>query len=255
MGKKKEVEESAGPSAPAWMVTYGDMMTLLLCFFVLLLSFSSVQDSDFNKAMGSLQGYLGVLVSPNLSLHIETLNSDNVVKNNNSQSMKDKADQEDKMEETYLKMLAQDLQQAADNKGIGGSIDIAKMYNTLRIRLGSNVVFEQGKLEVSEEAREILEPVVALVRDIPYLVSIEGHTDNVPVYSEEYDSNWELSSARALAVLHYFVQNGVEATRMTAVACGENNPIADNKTPEGRMENRRVELLIRVNNRETNKGE
>ncbi|RJP61234.1 MAG: hypothetical protein C4541_02545 [Candidatus Auribacter fodinae] len=252
---KKQVEDSAGPGAPAWMVTYGDMMTLLLCFFVLLLSFSSTEQAAFQKAMGSLKGALGILISPNMSIHIQDVTTAEVVPKNEPSNLKEQADQDESVEESYLMMLAQEIQTSAEKSGIGGTMDIVKVFNALRIRLPAEVLFEEAKLDLSPMSASVLGSIIDMLSDIPYNIQIEGHTDNVPIFSEQYDSNWELSGARAVTVLHYFVKKGISPERLSAVACGEFKPIASNDTNEGRERNRRVELVISAQQKEKKKGD
>ncbi len=242
MGSKKVEEITEG--APLWMVTYGDMMTLLLCFFVLLLSFSSVQQSDFNKAMGSLKGYLGVLVSRNMGILSPNYNFTEAVMRLHPSNLKEDAEQKEQINESYLITLAEEMKKDAEKKGIGGDIEIINIYNTLRIRMPVAVIFSQGELKFNKSARGFLNKIVSLLKDIPYDIEVEGHTDNVPIFSEKYESNWELSSQRAIMVLRYLIDKGIDQKRLSAIACGEFHPIADNNTEEGRRKNRRVEIVI-----------
>ena len=111
----------------------------------------------------------------------------------------------------------------------------------------AEVFFDSGKATIREEATPILKDVAeVLSTDVSEnLVAIEGHTDNVPIKYSGWKSNWELANARALAVLHYFVDEcQIEPIRLSAVSFGEYNPVADNETPEGRQKNRRVEVVI-----------
>ena len=242
MPKKKQEEEMMG--APLWMTTYGDMMTLLLCFFVLLLSFSSIQQKEFDKAIGSLQGYLGVLIGHKMSVVNSDYSTPEIVSQINPTNKKEEAEQEEVKPESYLITLAKDLQKESKKKGIGGPIEVMQILNTLRIRMPVSVVFNQGEKSFNKDSVDFLKNVVKLIKDSPYHISVEGHTDNVPIYSEVYDSNWELGIMRAIAVLNYLVKLGIPADKLSAVSYGEYRPVDTNDTEKGRNRNRRVEIVI-----------
>ncbi|MCD6460359.1 flagellar motor protein MotB [bacterium] len=242
MPKKKQEETMEG--APLWMTTYGDLMTLLLCFFVLLLSFSSIQQKEFDKAIGSLQGYLGVLVGHKMALVDADYSTPEMVSQLNPTNKKEEAEQDEVKPESYLITLAQDIQKESKKKGIGGPIEVVQVLNTLRIRMPVSVVFNQGEKTFNKDSVEFLTSVVKLIKDSPYYISVEGHTDNVPIYSESYNSNWELGIMRSIAVLNYLVKLGISPDRLSAVSYGEFRPVATNDTEEGRSRNRRVEIVI-----------
>ncbi|MCP5463112.1 MAG: flagellar motor protein MotB [bacterium] len=239
--KKKQQEESGG--APGWMVTFADMMTLLLCFFVLLLSFSSIQESEFNKAMGSLQAYLGILTTRDISLFNAKM--DTPQQFSIRYSTQAKKVEEQKAEKVSILALSQDIKdQASSKEGMGGSIEVIEMLNSLRIRIPSAIAFESGEYGLSKSIKEFFSKIAYLIKDLPYTLTVEGHTDNVPIFSEKYESNWELSSARSLEVVHYFTELGIPGNRLIASAYGETRPLEPNDTIEGKQRNRRVELLI-----------
>lgn len=243
MAKKKKAPDAA-PGAPLWMTTYGDMMTLLLCFFVLLLSFSSITQEEFNKAIGSLQGYLGVLVSHNVAIVDKKFSNTEMVRNNNPSNMKKEAEQDEEKPESYIISLAEDVEKTAQKKGVGGSVEIIQLLNSIRIRIPVSIAFDQGKMKLDSTSKEILDKIARLTKDLPYTIDVEGHTDNVPIYSEQYNSNWELSSARAIQVVNYLATLGIPRNHLRAIGCGEYQPISSNDTEDGREKNRRVELII-----------
>ncbi|MDX9703453.1 MAG: flagellar motor protein MotB [Candidatus Auribacterota bacterium] len=243
MAKKQKIPEPP-KGAPLWMTTYGDMMTLLLCFFVLLLSFSSIAQEEFNKAIGSLQGYLGILVSHNVAVVDKKFINTEMVRNNNPSNMKKEAEQDKEKPESYIISLAEEVEKTAQKKGIGGSVEVIQFLNSIRVRIPVSIAFKQGKMTLSEESKEVLKKIARLTKNLPYSIDVEGHTDNVPIYSEKYNSNWDLSSARAIQVVEYLVDLGVSRDKLRAVGCSEYKPIAGNDTEEGKEKNRRVELII-----------
>lgn len=237
----KQKEKDPEPGAPMWVLSYGDMVTNLLTFFVLLVAFSSTQEAKFKEAMDSLQQYLGVLPEREAGiLPGEYLPRELTLKIHAS-NLKDEADQKEKMKESYSVAL----KQSGNKKGSGGTnIEIEETLNMLRIRIPSSTLFEIGKVKFNETSLDVLDNIISLIRDIPDKVEVEGHTDNIPIFSDKYASNWELSGARSLSIVEYFINKGIAPTRLSAVACGEFRPIADNNTPEGRAKNRRVEIVI-----------
>ena len=243
MAKKKKPEDPP-LGAPLWMTTYGDMMTLLLCFFVLLLSFSSISQDEYSKAIGSLQGYLGVLVSHNVAIVDKEFSNTDMIRNNNPSNMKNEAEQDKEKPESYIVSLADDVEKTAQKKGIGGSVEVIQFLNSIRVRIPVSIAFKQGKMTLNDDAKAVLKKISKLTKDLPYSIDVEGHSDNVPIYSEEYNSNWELSCARAIKVLEYLSDLGIPRHNLRAVGCGEFQPIASNDTEEGKERNRRVELII-----------
>ena len=140
-------------------------------------------------------------------------------------------------------LLAQRLQQEIADKQV--SLEMAE--RGLVITFVSDVLFDSGKAEVKKEAFVSLDKVARVLNEnlAEYSVGIEGHTDNVPIQHSNWKSNWELSTARALGVLHYIVdEKGVEGRRVSAIGYGEFHPTADNDTAEGRKLNRRVEVVV-----------
>ncbi len=243
MAKKQKIPD-AGPSSPLWMTTYGDMMTLLLCFFVLLLSFSSISQDEYSKAIGSLQGYLGVLVSHNVAVVDKKFINTDMIQNNNPSNLKKEAEQDKEKPESYIISLAEDVEKTAQKKGIGGSVEVIQFLNSIRVRIPVSIAFTQGKMKLDSDAKAVLQKIARLTKDLPYSIDVEGHSDNVPIYSEQYNSNWELSCARSIKVLEYLAELGVPRNNLRAVGCGEFQPIASNDTEEGRQRNRRVDLII-----------
>ncbi|MCF7740264.1 MAG: flagellar motor protein MotB [Candidatus Marinimicrobia bacterium] len=227
---KKEKEDVEQPSSPAWMTTYGDMMTLLLCFFVLLLSFSNIDKVKFSMSMRALQGALGVMPRmKKVNRSTQTrINSDKVI---------DKMKMEEKIQK--LKELA---------KSLGYEEEVTVLFNEggLLIRLGNKVLFDLGKAKLREQAYPILEFVGNTIKEHDADdVIVGGHTDNLPISSSEYPSNWELSIARSLSVVKFMIDSvNVPPEKLIAAGFSEYHPIAPNDTPTNRQKNRRVEFMF-----------
>jgi chemotaxis protein MotB len=110
--------------------------------------------------------------------------------------------------------------------------------------MNTELLFSSGSAALFPEARPVLETLSEILRDLPVRVHVEGFTDNVPISTPTFPSNWELSGARASSVIRLFVENGLNPAKMAAVGFGEHRPVSDNDTPEGRSQNRRVTIVI-----------
>jgi chemotaxis protein MotB len=229
MNKKKEFEENEDPSAPFWMLTYSDMVTLLLTFFVLLISFSNMDEAKFEQAAHSLKGALGVLQqypSPRnkLGLYLE------------SQEMEERQEIVENI--TELQHKAEELKMAED-------INIQITENGLLIQLGDKILFDVGNAELKSAAYPLLDIVGKTIRKRASTVLVRGHTDNIPIHTPQYASNWELSSARAISVVKYLIEyDEVPPEILAATAFAEYQPIVPNTSPENQRKNRRVEFLV-----------
>ncbi|RMG63739.1 MAG: flagellar motor protein MotB [Calditrichaeota bacterium] len=226
-GKKKKVEESKG-GAPEWMVTFGDLMSLLLTFFVLLVSFSSIQQVKFQKALGSLHGALGLLPY-----------QESVVFQNEP-LIPQLSDYQNKR----LRTLAMELKRMVREGGLEKQISTEMMDDGILVRIDSPVLFALGDDRLKPNALPILKKIAESNADLSTMLRIEGHTDDLPIHTNRFPSNWELSTARALSVLRYFVEQGISPDRLAAVGYGEYHPLVPNTSPENRAKNRRVEIYI-----------
>jgi len=229
---KKQKGCDCEPGLPGWMATFSDMMTLLLTFFVLLLSMASLDQQKIKEAIGSLQGSLGVLQGgTKTEVNIrELIPSFEIVEVSRRKLIERNFDEVRK----WLTKLKMEEKVRADRTEQG-----------ILIHVNSQVLFQIGAAEVNPEAIAVLHEIAEVLRSNKAEVRIEGHTDNVPIHTERYPSNWELSTARAVKVLRYFVEKEkMDPLRFSAVGYGDTRPIASNETPEGRAKNRRVTLVL-----------
>lgn len=240
---KKPEECKAG--APEWMVTYGDLVTLLMCFFVLLFAFSEIDAQKFNAVMQSFQGSAGVLEAG------KSLSEDQLVFDASPE--KDTTPEATEVDElVILKSLLEPIKDELEGIFAGSKYEDAIEFlleeNKLIIRLKDNVLFDSAKADIKEDAIEILAILGEILQDEKFDgtdITIEGHTDNVPINTVRFPSNWALSSARSASVINYFVDEfGFPETRLGIAGYAEFRPIATNDTPEGRAVNRRVEIVI-----------
>ncbi|MFA5523631.1 MAG: flagellar motor protein MotB [Tissierellales bacterium] len=236
--KRKKIEVKKG--SPAWMNTYGDMVTLLLCFFVLLFSFSSVDAQKFKAIMNSFKGSSGVLIGG------ETVVTSDIGFDSKTKGFADGETFETDVTRE-LQGLAMDLNDYLEEEGIS-ELQVSIDYNESFVRLSflDGILFDPGKATIKEEAIQILDIVgVKLLQFTNNKIKIEGHTDTVPMNSPQFPNNWYLSAARAITVAEYYIsEKGFDPKRLTAEGFGEYSPIDTNDTAEGRIKNRRIEIKI-----------
>lgn len=227
---KKEKEDPEELSAPFWMTTFADMVTLMLCFFVLILSFSTIELKKFKGAVESLKGALGIF-----SGHESVREMDNIsfpdaeVKEKSTPSLK----------AAELKEHIQDLQ-------LEDAVKVEATGAGMLIRLGESLMFNSGQAKLKPDAYPVLSAISETVKGQFEEIYVEGHTDNVPIHTRVFPSNWELSSARALSVVKYFMNvENIPEKYLAAVGHGEHRPLVPNDTNENRARNRRVEIFIK----------
>lgn len=226
MAKKKQTPKKV--DTPAWLATFGDMMSLLLAFFVLLFSFSSIQESKFQAAMGSLQGALGVLDTyPTVPVHEHFENLPELQRT--LEGVKKKIEE--------LREQVQALKRSDE-------VTVSRTEKGLAIRLDSRFLFDLSSAGLRPEAHEVLDELLGSLKGLPNEIRVEGHTDNLPINSPQFPSNWELSAARASSIIRFFEERGMDPRRMTAVGYGEWRPVVRNDSPENRQKNRRVEIFV-----------
>ncbi len=244
MKKMKEDEPKKG--APAFMNTYGDMMTLLLCFFVLLFSMSSVDAEKYKAVISSFGGGAGILEGA------ETIaENSNILGNGVSQfpTPKSSLDLEKAAElDAALTKLEKEMKEYTKKEQIDDQLVIEKTGDEIIIRFAETLLFESGKAEIKAGAIPTLDALSSKLLECiteGYTLRFEGHTDNRPIHTVQFPSNFELSGARAAAVARFYIEErGFDPTKLAIEGMSEYHPIADNSTAEGRSKNRRVEIKI-----------
>ncbi len=211
--------------APLWMITYSDMVTLLLTFFILYYSIASMNMQKFKEAIiGEEQASIGLLELLDSAEVKESIQSLTGLKSND---------------------ILQDIQEVADETELDVETSDAKVV----VRVPGASLFKPGQADLQLSARPVLDEVIRVVNKYPdYKIHIQGHTDDESISTERFPTNWELSAARATAVLRYFYDKGAEPERMTATGYADTFPLATNDTVPGRAKNRRVEFVLEKEN-------
>ncbi|MEN2985653.1 MAG: OmpA family protein [Thermodesulfovibrionaceae bacterium] len=195
-----------------WLISYSDFLTLLFTFFVALYALSTLDILKAEKFTASLRKVFKVIDEP-ISF-----------------------------EEDRMRVIIEDLRKLLEDIS---DINIKTDVRGVVITLPDKLLFDSGSAQLKPQAKELLLQIAEKLKEIPGKISIEGHTDNMPLVSNSiYKSNWELSAARASSVLHFLISQGLSPDRFLIAGYGEYRPIADNETGEGRAKNRRVEIVI-----------
>ncbi|WP_404404377.1 flagellar motor protein MotS [Jeotgalibacillus malaysiensis] len=221
---------SVSPSennTPKWIVTFADFMMLILVFFILLFSISQVDSEKFDSISQSFRNQ-GVFDQ-----------SDTVI------PFDEEWLEEEIREDQELQTLYQDINSFLLENDLTDQVTASQTDRGVVITLQEQVLFDSGRAELLTEAEPVLQEVGNLLEDIPNFVRIEGHTDNRPIQTAVYPSNWELSGARASSVVRYMQERyEISSERFAAVGYGDTRPVAENDSPKGWAMNRRVEIVI-----------
>jgi chemotaxis protein MotB len=229
---QQRTDEENESSRGGWEVVYSGFAMILLCFFIMLSSFSTIEEAkimrfvkSFVNAVSIMPGGVsaeeGRVILPDSKPMVET----------NSPLAAVYAE---------LKLLTRRLQIEKD-------VAIALTAEGLALRLSDHTLFESGAAGISPEAVPLLDKIGSIIARTDYHVRIEGHTDNVPIHNRQFPSNWELSTSRAVNVLRYMVEHfQIPSARLSAAGFGEYQPIASNSSEAGRDRNRRVEIIFAV---------
>ncbi len=230
MARKKE---EAPQGAPMWVVTYGDCMSLLLCFFVMLQAYSTLEIEKFNQAMASLKGALGVMPYQQTTTPVPIVQQRPTKGEIKKRGKKSRA--------------AAALRKAIQENNMGKLVKVGENPNGIHITIADPALFDSGQSTIKPAIFPILKTIVDVIKTGTENIRVEGHTDNVPIHNAQYDDNWELSIDRALSVIRYLrSQEVIDPLRLRPVGCGEFHPVASNDSPEGRSHNRRVEIFIEM---------
>ena len=261
MAKKKEAEAPKG--SPAWMATFSDLMNLLLCFFVLLFSMSTVSEEKFEMVIASLQSKLSIFQQGSTTIgegslvgggirQLEFLDNyyNELANSKNDEETQEEGDLKDKYAEESLKEseeMAGEIEDAVEQLGISNAVEIDFDEQYVMLNLSGAILFEAGKAEVMPEAQQILQRVAVVLKQYDNnIIEIEGHTDNVPLAANsKYESNEVLSMYRALSVADFIrKETKLNPAYIKSSGRGDFVPVADNSTSEGRARNRRVVIKI-----------
>jgi len=194
-----------------WKLSYGDMVTLLLTFFVVIVTMSQVNLTTLKEIGASMRRAIkGGEPKPRYS----------------------------------LSELVEDVKRMIEEEGLQGQVDVGITPQGVAINLKGAVLFDLGSTELKPQALPLLTKLAGKLKDLPYRISVEGHTDDLPIHTLRFPSNWELSAARAARVVRFFIQQGIPKGRLQAVGFADTQPKVPNTSPENRAKNRRVVIRL-----------
>lgn len=234
--RRKPIEPRA--NAPRWMVTFSDLITLILVFFILLFSMSQIDIVKFRAIADSFQQKQILEFYPSV-IPFEKPSSEPEIEMN--------ADQRDTRAEREkdLQELLTEIQAYLKENELSDIVVATRTERGVVLVLQEQALFASGEAAILETSYPFLNKVGNLLSQIPNFVKVEGHTDNRPISTYQFPSNWELSSARASAVIRYLIQaENLDPKRFIAVGYGDTRPIAPNDTSDNLQKNRRVEIIV-----------
>jgi chemotaxis protein MotB len=235
MGAAAEIEKKVDPGAPKWVVTFGDLMSLLLCFFVLLLSFSNMDRQKYKQVAGSLEKAFGV--QRKLKVMDIPKGMTMIAKDFDQEVIATRIKED--LGKEIDELIQDELSELRDQVSVEAS------DNEVIIRLMGESTFDSGKAEIRPRLKPLLQKIAQVLQTSKGNIIIAGHTDNVPIVKGPYKTNLRLSTARASAVAEYFIDRaGIDPRRISTMGFGEYRPIKSNDTAEGRKKNRRVEIIL-----------
>lgn len=239
MARRKRIEEHVNHER--WLVSYADFVTLLFAFFVVMYSISQVNQSKYRVLSNTLNAAFN---QPELTLkpiqigELPKSSPVSLIQLDASATQRADLPQE-------FKQLSEQLERALGGLIQSNLVTLRGNELWLEIELNSSLLFDSGDAELKNRAAlELLGQIAAILRAQNNPVRVEGFTDDVPIHTPRYPSNWELSSARAASVVQFFIEEGLDPARLMAVGYAEYQPIAPNDSAEGRSRNRRVVLMV-----------
>lgn len=247
MAKRKLSEDEESGGGDEWLLTYGDLMTQLVCFFVLIVAFSSTNAAKFKEALISIQVALGGGAASGVLTGMPTAIED----------LPRSADLN--IEEGQFLKIKGKIDGYIEKQNLSKYLETSMGQEGLHIRLKQHepsVYFDSADALIKEEAYPILNQIGVFIKNLPNSIRIEGHTDIRPIGTYQFPSNWELSTMRATNVLKYLSGRiEIAPERLSAAGYGPYKPIATNDTEEGMAKNRRVEIIILKKSSISNKQE
>jgi chemotaxis protein MotB len=252
--RRRRNQDTKKENNERWVISYADFMTLLLATFVVLYAVSSINVSRYRAAAEALSAvFTGKVIVPDkgdgsnpsgffenqpapIPKPVVKLNEPQKGVPNVSEKIRERIA---KLDQAY-KNLSHLLQDVIDK----GQVHIARNGLSVTIDISASVLFDSGKADLTTSALGVIDQIGVVLKDQPYSIQVNGYTDNAPIHTTQFGSNWELSAMRAISVVRRFVSDGVDPSRLVGAGYGEYHPIASNEDAEGKAKNRRVSIVV-----------
>ncbi len=226
-----------------WLVSYADFITLLFAFFVVMYAISSVNEGKYRVFGASLTEAFSSHGQAKLEDMVPLSENDTLLKSLVERRNAKLAERMRKQQEN-MQRIARNLNQVMAPLVTSGQVSISQTSRGVVLEINASALFNQGDAELQNSSLKTLSDVANILGPGDQAIEVEGHTDDVPIKTPRFPSNWELSSARASSVARLFIEHGVAAGRLTVVGSADNHPVAPNDTPEGRARNRRMTVTL-----------
>jgi chemotaxis protein MotB len=251
MARKRKPEERENHER--WLVSYADFITLLLALFVVMYAVSQLNEGKYQRVAGSLVATLGAQSDRSVLITPEPASSSPVRESPQEDRAMKKARrlaEAQRRQQEAMEVIARDVVAAFQPFSSlieNGQVRVIPSSRGLAVEINARVLFAPGQAVLEQNSAQVLEAVAQVLKDNDYPIQVEGHTDSIPIVTDKFPSNWELSAVRASSVVRLLIGSGIEAARLTAVGYGENRPVDSNDTEDGRTRNRRVTVMILSN--------
>jgi len=246
MARRKH--EEAAENHDRWLVSYADFITLLFAFFVVMYAVSSVSEGKYRVLSDSLVAAFRNVTTNSRGIEMAVRPQPpalaTMLPKPRRAAREDKAEVQRREVKEKMRSMATEIARILQPLVKEGHVRVTETALGVTVEINASVLFAVGDARLAPSAANALRSLAGVLSATEFPVTVEGHTDDSPISTPQFPSNWELSVVRASSVVRLFVEAGVPARRLTATGYGEQRPVGDNQTPEGRARNRRVAILI-----------
>jgi len=236
--RRKYLDQRQSDNHERWLVSYADFITLLFAFFVVMYALSTVSEGKYRVLSDSLINAFGSKaverIAPEAAPLAGTLPARRSIRPGDAQAR----------QREQMRGIAQDILKVLDSLVREGQVKVTQSNRGISVEINASVLFASGQAQLRPDSGRALQQVARVLTSTEQAIQVEGYTDNAPISTPQFPSNWELSAARAASVARLFIDNGVAERRLSVIGYGPNRARAPNDTPENRAHNRRVTLTI-----------